>query len=187
MSHDVNHRFDETNRKKSSRRATRTGNSGSALLRIMIRRKRRGVTLAELLFSVPILAIASLGVLSVLTFGAVAGDTAGEFSQATQYGREVVEYVRADRYNLNPLDDVSELTAAGLIDSSPDARTAVNAPPLDDPTLFDLPDDPRFKRNIQIEHLVPNRLAKVQVRIYYCGQKGQEKYVETVAFSREAF
>ena len=54
-----------------------------------------GFTLIEVMFSVAALSIASLGVMSVLTYGAVAGDTAGTFSQATQLGREVVETLDA--------------------------------------------------------------------------------------------
>ena len=156
MSYAPIHRFPEKNRKKISR--------------------NRGYSLIELLLTVPILAVASLGVLSVLTYGAVAADTAGEFSQATQYGREIVEYVRADRFNMNPLGDLEALAASGLINGTTDERAAV-----------DLPDDDRFQRNIQITHLVPKRLARIQVRVFYRGSKGQEKFVETVAYAREAF
>ncbi|HIB65905.1 MAG TPA: hypothetical protein EYO33_12545 [Phycisphaerales bacterium] len=151
------------------------------------RADRSGYSLLELMFSIPSVAFAAIGVMSVLSYGTVAGDTAGDFSTASQLGREIVENIRADRFNNNPLRPLAELQAIGLVDSSTSIRTAIDAPPLDATNFSNLPSDDRFKRNIQIEHTIPGRLAKIQVRVYYQGSKGKEKYVETVALAREAF
>ena len=136
-----------------------------------------GFTLIEVMFSVAALSIASLGVMSVLTYGAVAGDTAGTFSQATQLGREVVENIRVDRFGFDPFNP-----PAGLVDADLNARTALKAAPFDS-ALVSLPDDPRFKRNIQITEIEADRFAKISVRIYW-EQNGNEKYVETIAYAR---
>ena len=139
------------------------------------------------MFSIPSVAFAAIGVMSVLSYGSVAGDTAGDFSTASQLGREIVENIRADRFNNNPLRPLTELQTLGLVDGSTTIRTDIDAPPLDSANFANLRSDDRFKRNIQIEHTIPGRLAKIQVRVYYQGAKGKEKYVETVAMAREAF
>lgn len=145
----------------------------------MTRKKdsKRGFSMIEVMFSVASLAVASLGVLGVLTFGAVAGDSAGDFSQATQLGREIVENIRVDRLNLDPFDP-----PAGLVDADLTARTDLNAAPFD-PAYMGLPADSRFKRNIQITEIDPDRLAKIEVRVYWV-RNGKERHVETSAFAR---
>lgn len=134
------------------------------------------------MYSVGILSIACLGVISVLTFGMLTGDAAGNFSTATQLGREIIEIIRTDRINI-PIFPVSSIPA-GLTDTalSTTPRKAINAPPLDNP-VYGLPSDGRFTRNIQITPVTANRFNRVQVRIYWI-QNGTEKMVETVAFQR---
>lgn len=149
-----------------------------------MRRSRGGFTLIEVMFSVASLAVASLGVLSVLTFGALAGDRAGEFSQATQLGREIVENIRVDRFNYDPFKPLAQLQASGLVNASLNDRSELTAPPFDNPSLSSLPDDPRFKRNIQITQPDVGSLARIQVRVYFQGSKGKEQFVETVAYAR---
>lgn len=141
------------------------------------RKKHSGFTLVEVMFSIAVLSIAALGVMGVLTYGAVAGDTAGNFSVATQLGRELIENIRVDRFNLDPFNPPS-----GLVDASPTARTPLNAPPLDAITAS-LPDEPRFTRNIAITEVEADRLAQITVRVYWF-QQSREKFVETSALAR---
>ena len=136
------------------------------------------------MFSIGILSIASLGVISVLTYGLMTGDTAGNFSTATQLGREVIEVIRTDQQNLDIFPPTG--APAGLIDASVSTtpRQLINAAPLDDPDLYALPTDERFSRNIQVTAVNAN-FVRIQVRIYWI-QNGVEKMVETVAFMRGA-
>lgn len=142
-----------------------------------IRKAILGFTLVEVMFSVASLSIASLGVMSVITFGAVAGDTAGTYSEATQLGREVIENIRIDRFGFDPFNP-----PAGLEDTNLSARTDLRAAPFDGANVS-LPNDARFKRNIQIEEIDPDRFAKISVRVYWI-QNGKEKSVETIAYAR---
>lgn len=152
---------------------------------------QKGFTMVEVLIAVGVLSIASLGVMGVLTFGLVAGDTAGNFSAATQLGREILEIIRIDRgnFDLFPPSDAP----AGLINGSSSDRTPLAAAPFNDPVygIVDNPATPaiegisnveRFKRNIQVT-AVDERLNRIQVRIFWI-QNGVEKSVETVAFQR---
>lgn len=107
------------------------------------------------MFCVPSVAIAALGLVSVLSFGVVAQDSAGDFSTATHLGREI-----------------EDLKASGLVDETASVRTPLNAAPFDQPLLTPLPDDHRFTRNIQTTTMIPERLAHIQVRIFYRGNKG---------------
>lgn len=140
--------------------------------------KRAGFTLLEVMFSVASLAVASLGVLSVLTFGHIAGDSAGTYSEGTQLSREIIENIRVDRFNFDPFNPPN-----GLVNTDLTQRTDLKAAPFDNP-LVSLEDNPRFKRNIQITEIEPDRFARIQVRVYWTSQQGKEKYVETVAFAR---
>lgn len=158
---------------------------GLPLLPSFKRTNFRGFSLLELLISLPSLAIAALGVLSVITFGTVAGDTAGEFTQATQLGRELTEHIRSDRFRFDPFSPQAELEQSGLVDADLSLRQNIFAPPFDDLPIAAATEEARFKRNVQITPVEPNRLARIQVRVYYHGRKGQEKYVETVALVRE--
>jgi len=147
--------------------------------------------MVEVLIAVAVLSIASLGVMGVLTYGVVAGDSAGDFSTATQYGRELVENIRVDSINLSPFD-----APAGLGNGSDSERVALNAPPFDQP-LMNVPDDARFRRNIQIVAwpgggaVTPNTpLVRIRVRVFWdspdqqqTSRKG-ERMAETVAFLR---
>lgn len=142
-----------------------------------IRKSRRGFTLVEVMFSVAVLAIASLGVMGVLTYSAVAGDTAGNFSEATQLGRELIENIRVDRLNLDPFNP-----PAGLVSQSPSDRTPLNAAPLDGISVS-VPDLPRFTRNITITEVEVDRLARIDIRIFWI-QQGKEKVVTTSALAR---
>ena len=142
------------------------------------KRKKGGFTLIEVMFSVASLAVASLGVLSVLTFGHVAGDSAGTYSEGTQLSREIIENIRVDKLNFDPFNP-----PAGLISADLSQRTNLDAAPFDAPGVS-LPSNERFKRNIQITEIEPDRFARVQVRVYWNSQQGKEKYVETVAFVR---
>lgn len=141
------------------------------------RSKNIGFTLVEVMFSVAVLSIAALGVMGVLTYGAVAGDTAGNFSVATQLGRELIENIRVDRFSMDPFNPPT-----GLVNASPTERTALNAPPMDAITAS-LPDEPRFTRNITITELEADRLARITVRVYWF-QQNREKFVETSALAR---
>ena len=141
------------------------------------KKPKSGFTMIEVMFSVGALAIASLGVLSVLTYGSVAADTASTFSQATQLGREIIENIRVDRFNFDPFNPPT-----GLSDTSLAQRTDLKAAPFDT-NVVSLPEDSRFKRNIQITEVEADRLARIQVRVYW-DQQGKEKYVQTVAFAR---
>lgn len=146
--------------------------------------------MVEVLIAVGVLSVASLGVMGVLTFGLMAGDTAGNFSSATQLGREVIEIIRIDgNIRLFPLSSAP----AGLIDASPSTRTPLTAPPLDKvyyglvddpntPAIEGIPNVERFTRNIQVT-AIDQRFNRIQVRIYWI-QGGTEKWVETVAFQR---
>ena len=134
---------------------------------------KRGFTMIEVVFSVAALAVASLGVLGVLTFGALAGDSASDFSTSTQLGRQFIENIRADRFSLDPFDP-----PAGLVDSG-DTRTDIDASPF---TNLISPDD-RFKRNIQITEIDPDRLVQISVRIFWT-RNGKERSVETTALAR---
>jgi hypothetical protein len=141
------------------------------------RQQEDGFSMIEVMFSVASLAVASLGVLGVLTFGAMAGDSAGDFSEATQLGREIIENIRVDRFSLNPFDPPE-----GLVNASPSERTDLHAAPLDSP-IMGIPTNSKFKRNIQITQVEPDRMAKIQVRIYWTRQ-AKERSVESVAFAR---
>jgi type II secretory pathway pseudopilin PulG len=148
--------------------------------------------MVEVLVSVGVLSIASLGVMGVLTYGLMAGDAAGNFSTATQLGREMIEIVRTDRTNFDLFPPTD--APAGLIDSGPTTRTPLAAAPFDQP-VYGLVDDPatagvtegipnvgRFTRNVQVT-AINSRFNRIQVRIYWI-QNGVEKMVETVAFQR---
>lgn len=147
--------------------------------------------MVEVLVAVAVLSIASLGVMGVLTYGLMAGDSAGNFSTATQLGRELIEIVRTDRSHF-PLFPLSS-APAGLIDGSLEARTPLAAAPFNDP-VYGIVDDPstprregianveRFTRNIQVT-AIDQRFNRIQVRIFWI-QNGTEKMVETVAFQR---
>ena len=142
-----------------------------------------GFSMVEMMFSVASLAVASLGVLSVLTFGSMSGDAAGTFSEATQMSREVIENIRVDRFTFDPFNP-----PAGLVDTDLNARTELTAPPFDS-TAVSLPANTRFKRNIQITEVEADRLARITVRIYWEQQTSakagiQEKFVETSAYVR---
>lgn len=153
----------------------------------------KGFTMVEVLVSVAVLSIASLGVMGVLTFGVVAGDSAGDFSTATQYGRELVENIRVDSINLSPFDP-----PPGLSNASDSERVALNAAPFDSP-LMNIPADPRFRRNIQIVAWPgggavsdQTSLVRIRVRVFWdspdqqqTSRKG-ERMTETVAFLRNS-
>ena len=141
------------------------------------KRTRSGFTMIEVLFSVGALAVASLGVLSVLTYGAVSADTASTYSEASQLGREIVENIRVDRFNFDPFNPPNGLENADL-----SQRSELRSAPFDTNTVS-LPDNTRFRRNIQITEVESGRLAKIQVRVYW-EQQGKEKYVQTVAYAR---
>lgn len=140
-------------------------------------RNKSGFTLVEVMFSIGALAVASLGVLSVLTYGTMAGDSAGNFSEATQLGREIIENIRVDRYSFNPF-----APPTGLVNATPTERVDLTAAPFNTATVS-LPQNSRFKRNIQITEVEPDRLAKIQVKVFW-EQQGREKFVETVAYAR---
>jgi hypothetical protein len=149
--------------------------------------------MVEVLIAVAVLAIASLGVMGVLTYGVVAGDSAGDFSAATQYGRELIENIRMDNTNLNCFPP-----AAGLVSADDDAREALNAPPFDKPEM-NVPGDTKFKRNIEIlawpnsgdAITADTELVRIRVRVYW-GSPGQagnhtgERMSETVALLRNS-
>lgn len=137
------------------------------------------------MFSVGILAIACIGVISVLTYGLLTGDSVGNFSTATQLSREVIEAIRADQVSLGIFDQTmkAELVDASVNAASFSARPLVNAKPLDDP-LYGLPTNNRFRRNIQIQQMgTPTTMVRIQVRIYW-EQNNTLKWVESVAFKR---
>lgn len=145
--------------------------------------------MVEVLVSVAVLSIASLGVMGVLTYGIVAGDSAGDFSTATQYGRELVENIRVDNINLSPFQ-----APAGLRNTSDTERVALNAPPFDQP-LMNVPADPRFRRNIEIVAwpgagavTANTPLVRIRARVYWDSDstvaRSGERMAETVAFLR---
>lgn len=147
--------------------------------------------MVEVLVSVAVLSIASLGVMSVLTYGVVAGESAGEFSTATQYGRELIENIRVDSINLNPFTPPS-----GLVNTDESERVALNAAPFNNP-LMDIPNDESYRRNIQIVAWPgggavtgDTPLVRIRVRVFWGSPGNQaasrdgERMSETIAFLR---
>ncbi len=154
--------------------------------------------MVEVLYSVAILSIALLGVMSAITYGLTAADSAGNFSTASRLGREIVEVIRTNPISLplfgpppsNALP--ASVAPAGLIDTggvNQMPRRRLADAPLNNP-VFGLnlaPDggqlDRTSHRNIQVVAVRPGFLNRVHVRVYW-EQNGKEKFVETVAYLR---
>lgn len=133
----------------------------------------------EVLFSVVILSIAAMGVMGVLTFGVVAGDTAGNISTANQIGREMIENIRVNE----AFRTTSPQYNPDFFNDAETDRVALNAAPFDAENEYTVFNNPRFSRNIQITAIPEQGLDRIQIRIFW-EQNGAEKTSETIAFQR---
>ena len=148
------------------------------------------------MIAVAVLSIACLGVMGVLTYGVMAGSSAGDVTTATQYSREIIEHIRIGGVDVFDAGGPE----AGLLSVDDSERTALDAAPLDADQYgaLELPADSRFTRNIQILSWPDGGttvddetdMVRVRVRLYW-GGNGQnavdgERMTETIALLRQS-
>lgn len=141
--------------------------------------RRAGFSLIEVLIAVGVLGIGILSLVAALAYGSRAGGYAGRLSEATGYGRELINLIRSQNIPFNsPIND------------APSARVALDAPPFGGL----LPSGTSFTRNIQMQRLKAATdggsddyrfdLYRVTVMIYW-RERDVEKHVRLDALHRK--
>jgi prepilin-type N-terminal cleavage/methylation domain-containing protein len=144
-----------------------------------IRNDRNGFSLVEVMFAIAVLSVAVLGVVGALSYGIVANEYAGTYSEANQLAREVVESVRAEQIAF-------EAPGTSIYtDTFDSTKKAIGSPPFDGSyvTLPDLSGQDRFSRRVTRTEVNP-QLTRIEATVSW-EQKGAEKEVTVVAFSRD--
>ena len=119
------------------------------------------------MISIAVISIGMLGLMAAMLFGTKASSHAERSSQAANYAREIIEFIRMRDWVSSP--------PTGLVDTTDTARKALGAAPLDGSlgTTFALPANANFTRNIQISNVAGlTNLYRIQVRVFFTSTGG---------------
>ena len=133
----------------------------------MVHLNRGGFSLSEVLISIAVISIGMLGLMSAMLFGTKASSHAQRSSQAANYAREIIEFIRMRDWAASP--------PTGLVDVSDATRKALGAAPLNGSTgaTFTIPADANYTRNIQITPVAGlTDLYRIQVRVFFTATGG---------------
>lgn len=163
------------------------GRESSNLNRIAVR-PQQGLSLVEVLIAVVTLSVAMLGVMGALSYGVLATDYAGAYTEANQYGRELVEAIRVNQIAFDDPDTgTDDALRLKIFNTDGVPRPALDSAPFDGSDVLYPNLSPsaagRFRRNIQVTMIDP-KLARIEAHVYW-DANGEEKNVEFVAFSRD--
>ena len=104
---------------------------------------RNGLSLAEVLISVAILAVAILGLTSTILFHFSAGVHGSSYSEAATYARQLLEFSLTNRL---AFASALPLAASSGINDAPGTTQPLNAAPF---ASISLPTDGRYTRHIE--------------------------------------